>query len=135
LKRRTAAVIGFLYGLGLAVIGVLLTAAGHGTYILLGITSAPVSFLGMVFSIVAPPIFWAVVWILLAYKVRIITLCILIVHYASIPFVVFFRSTWRKSISIKYGKRTQRSLYSGYFSTFSVKVWFGFISGLGNRIH
>ncbi len=84
------AVIGFLYGLGLAVIGILLTAAGHGTYILLGIASAPVSFLGIIFSIAGPPIFWTLVWVLLTYKARIFTLCILMVHYASIPFVLFF---------------------------------------------
>jgi len=86
--------IGFLYGLGLAVIGILLTAAGHGTYILLGIASAPVSFLGIIFSIAGPPIFWALVWVLLTYKTRtpqrLFILCILVVHYASIPFVLFF---------------------------------------------
>lgn len=86
--------IGFLYGLGLAVIGTLLTAAGHGTYVLLGIASAPVSFLGIVFSIVAPPIFWTLVWVLLTYKTRmpqrLIILCILVVHYVSIPLVLFF---------------------------------------------
>lgn len=94
MKRRTAAVIGFLYGLGLAVIGILLTAAGHGTYFLLGIASAPVSFLGIIFSMAGPPIFWALVGVLLTYKTRtpqrLFFLCILAVHYASIPFILFF---------------------------------------------
>jgi len=89
-----ASIIGLLYGLSLSAVGGLLTGAGHGTYILLGIASAPISFLGIIFSLVSPPLLWGVICGLLPYTSknpqRRIFISVVVLHYASVPFVIFF---------------------------------------------
>lgn len=82
--------VGFFYGLGLAVFGVMLAAGGHGSSMLLDIASAPFSFLGFVFSVVAPPIMWSVIgWLSGGSSVyqRRLALALVLLHYLSFPLV------------------------------------------------
>ena len=76
------------------VIGVLLTAAGHGTNLLLRIASAPVSFFGFVPSIVGPPLLWAVMSALLACAgakpQRQILALVMFLHYFGVLLVPLF---------------------------------------------
>jgi hypothetical protein len=85
---------GFLYGLALTCIGVFLAGAGHGTYLLLGIASAPISFLGIGFSFVGPPLLWSTVGALLPYtreqSIRQVFAIALLLHYVSLAFVPLF---------------------------------------------
>jgi hypothetical protein len=85
---------GFAYGLGLTVVGVFMAGAGHGTYLLLGVAAAPVSFWGILFSIVGPPILWGVVGSLLSHASktpqRQIVVCVMLSHYLGIMLLPFF---------------------------------------------
>lgn len=93
-QNPLAVVIGFLYGLSLTVLGIALAGAGHGTYLLLGIASAPLSFFGVVASVVSPPILWATLWAFLAYAAtkhrRTIVALALIAHYIGILLVAVY---------------------------------------------
>src|SRR5690242_972150 len=61
-KQRTMlAVAGFFYGLLLATIGFAVAAAGHGTYVLIGIWSAPLGILGIIVSLLSPPLLWSII--------------------------------------------------------------------------
>jgi hypothetical protein len=86
--------IGGVYGSSLTVVGVLLAGAGHGTYGLLGVASAPLSFLGIKFSFVGPLLLWTTLGGLLAYSSkaphRQIVAVALIVHYVAILLLPFF---------------------------------------------
>jgi hypothetical protein len=87
--------VGLIYGLSLAGVGLLMAGAGHGTYLLLGIASAPLSFLGIIFSLVSPPILWSAMWGLLpsTYKSpqRQVFVVALALHYVAILLVPFFK--------------------------------------------
>jgi hypothetical protein len=85
---------GLVYGLSLTGVGVLMAGAGHGTYLLLGVASAPLSFLGIPFSMVSPPLLWSVMGGLLSYShkspQRQILLAALALHYLAILLLPFF---------------------------------------------
>ncbi len=85
---------GLVYGLSLTGVGVLMAGAGHGTYLLLGVASAPLSFLGIMFSIVSPPLLWSTLGGLLPYShkspQRQILLTALVLHYLAILLLPFF---------------------------------------------
>lgn len=85
---------GLLYGLGLTVIGVFMAGAGHGTYLLLGMAAAPLSFLGILFSIVGSPILWSAVGSLLSYASknpqRQIVMAVMLLHYLGVLLLPFF---------------------------------------------
>ena len=71
-----------------------MAGAGHGTYLLLGIASAPLSFLGISFSFVGPPLLWTTLWALLPYTnkrpQRQIVAVALVLHYAALLLIPFF---------------------------------------------
>lgn len=83
-----------MYGLSLTGVGVLMAGAGHGTYLLLGVASAPLSFLGITFSIVSPPLLWSMLGGLLPYfhksPQRQILIAALVLHYLAILLLPFF---------------------------------------------
>ena len=51
--------VGLGYGVILSVLAFWATGAGHGTYIPLGLSSAPSGFLGIIAALVAIPVLWA----------------------------------------------------------------------------
>jgi hypothetical protein len=64
-QRIMFPVAGFIYGLLLAIIGFAATAAGHGTYVLIGISSAPLGFLEIIVALLSPPLLWSIIgWLL-----------------------------------------------------------------------
>ena len=85
---------GLLYGLGLASIGVLMAGAGHGTYLLLGIASAPLSFFGFFVSLVGPPLLWTGIGGLLPYNhkqpQRRLLVSVILLHYLGVLLIPFF---------------------------------------------
>jgi hypothetical protein len=85
---------GLVYGLSLTGVGVLMAGAGHGTYLLLGAASAPLSLLGIPFSMVGPPLLWGVIGGLLSYShkspQRQILPAALALHYLGILSLLFF---------------------------------------------
>lgn len=85
--------LGGLYGVILSCVGFMLAGAGHGTYILLAIASAPLSLLGGFWFLVSPPLLWTIVGSILAYSSRIqqrqIGFFVLSVHYLSGLFAWF----------------------------------------------
>src|SRR5690349_8605622 len=86
--------LGLMYGLGLTVVGVFMAGAGHGTYLLLCVAAAPVSFLGPLFCIAGPPVFWTVMGFLLSHATetpqRQILVCLMLLHYLGVLLLPFF---------------------------------------------
>jgi hypothetical protein len=77
---------GVLFGVGLAVLGFSAAGAGHGTYVLIGASSAPVGVLGIWAALAGAPIFWAVVgaafdWLEKPWRNRLVT-SVMLLHYA-----------------------------------------------------
>ena len=93
-QKGVSVTVGLAYGLGLTLTGSLLAGAGHGTYLLLGIASAPVSFLGFIPSIGGPPVLWSAVGALLPYTgrkpQRQVLFGIMLLHYLGVALVPFF---------------------------------------------
>lgn len=90
MPKAVTLIVGFLYGLGLAVFGFMLLGAGHGTSLLLEIASAPLSFLGFVFPLLGPPIMWGVIgWLLGGSSEfqRRIALLLVLTHYLSFALI------------------------------------------------
>jgi hypothetical protein len=85
--------LGGLYGVTLSSVGFMLAGAGHGTYMLLAIASAPLSLLGGFWFFVGPPLLWTMVGSVLAYSSRIlqrqIVFFVLSLHYVSGPIAWF----------------------------------------------
>src|SRR5580765_1700576 len=74
---------GMLFGVGLAALGFLAAGAGHGTYVLIGASSAPVGVLGIRAALAGAPIFWAVVgaafdWLEKPWRNRLVTAVMLL---------------------------------------------------------
>lgn len=65
-RQNAYLLLGLLYGLALAVWSFLLAGAGHGTYVALGLSSAPLGFLGIAPALLGLPLLWACVGRLLA---------------------------------------------------------------------
>jgi hypothetical protein len=107
-KMVALTAIGFLYGTALSVIGFLATGLGHGTYVILGISSAPLGFMGFLVSLFSPPLAWAIIGCLLSKSEyphkRLFFLITIACHYLSIwpllatqPFedLDHFKRTWQ----------------------------------------
>lgn len=104
---------GLTYGAALTTLGVILAGAGHGTYLLLGVASAPAGYLGVAISILFPPLLWGAVGWLLSRADRspwrqLVTISLL-AHYVSIFFLPCFEEyaeekyvlkTWEYSPSL-----------------------------------
>ena len=88
------ALCGLLYGLGLTSLGVFMAGAGHGTYLLLGVGSAPLSFLGFFVSLAGPPLLWTGIGGLLPYArkqpERRLLVIIILLHYLGVLLIPFF---------------------------------------------
>lgn len=88
-KRRVMLVIaGLLYGILLAAVGLVATGAGHGTYVLIGASSAPLAFLAILPALLSPPLLWAIIGGLLSQSghpgSRAFFLVIMASHYLSL---------------------------------------------------
>jgi hypothetical protein len=78
---------GLFYGGVLAGLSVIAAGAGHGTYIPMGISSAPFGFFGFLAAAAGAPILWGAVgallhWLRTGSRKRIMT-AVLVIHYAS----------------------------------------------------
>jgi len=87
------ALAGFVYGGMLAFLAFLATGFGHGTYVLAGVTSSPLSLFGNIsLALLSPPLLWCAIGALSgAANRRIARICLLmglVAHYASIPIVL-----------------------------------------------
>ncbi|HKR12934.1 MAG TPA: hypothetical protein VJT15_12825 [Pyrinomonadaceae bacterium] len=71
-----------------------MAGAGHGTYLLLDVAAAPLSLLGILFSIAGPPILWGFVGFLLSHAGttphRRIVVGVMFLHYAGVMLLPFF---------------------------------------------
>jgi hypothetical protein len=79
--------MGILYGAVLTVIGFLAANAGHGTYVLMGIFSAPFGLLGIPGAIIGAMILWLLIGLLLGGRnssSKKFFLLMILVHYAGI---------------------------------------------------
>lgn len=87
-KHRRLWLWGLLYGLALAFWSFAAAGAGHGTYVVMGLSSSPLGFLGVPIAIFGSPIFWAFIGFLLSkahrpsYKLAF--LLFIVVHYVII---------------------------------------------------
>ncbi len=66
LGAKSGAAVGFVYGVILGYLSFLTAGAGHGTYVMVGMSSAPLGLLGTLAAIFGPPLLWAGVGALLA---------------------------------------------------------------------
>jgi hypothetical protein len=87
------ALTGFLYGGVLAFLAFLAAGFGHGTYVLAGLSSSPLSLFGNIpLALLSPPLLWSAIGALSgAAKRRVARICLLlglVAHYASIPIVL-----------------------------------------------
>jgi hypothetical protein len=72
--------VGIAYGTLLGLLAFLAAGAGHGTYIPLGVSSAPAGFLGVAAAVIGAPILWGVVGAAARNNQRMVAL---LVHYVS----------------------------------------------------
>jgi hypothetical protein len=128
---------GFIYGLVLATVGILMTGAGHGTYILLGIASAPLSFLGIPCSIISPPFLWSTLWFLSSYPKRSpqrrVLIIALIIHYLALLLIPFFDVYAEGKYIVKlYRFHPEVVLFGGaFYLSGQVAIWY-YIKKTGN---
>ncbi len=66
LGAKSAAAAGFAFGVVLGYLSFLTAGAGHGTYVMVGMSSAPLGLLGFLAAIFGSPLVWAGVGALLA---------------------------------------------------------------------
>jgi hypothetical protein len=92
---RVNATTGAVFGVVLAILGMMAAGAGHGTYVLLGASSAPAGIGGVLPAIIGTPVLWAVVGWLTASGDRgqATAAAIVLVHYASAAWLLT-RSPW-----------------------------------------
>lgn len=93
---------GFIYGHGLALQGLFLAGYGHGSYLLSGVSSAPLGFAGASAGVCAGPILWAALFLLASageWPRRMATIAVLC-HYAGLVAQLSFqRRIWVEPIS------------------------------------
>jgi hypothetical protein len=87
-KNYYFVVVGFLYGLMLSIIGLLVAGAGHGTYALIGAFSAPFGLLGIPVALLGAIILWSVLGLVLAASKMKILLFLMGIHYVGIILVL-----------------------------------------------
>jgi hypothetical protein len=58
------AICGAIYGMGLAALSFLAAGAGHGTYVVLGLASAPLGILGITVALIGLPFWWTGLFVL-----------------------------------------------------------------------
>jgi hypothetical protein len=78
---------GMLFGVALSTLGFAAAGVGHGSYALIGASSAPAGALGISAALAGSPILWAVVgaafdWLEMPWRNRLVT-AVLLAHYAS----------------------------------------------------
>src|SRR2546423_133550 len=92
LNPTDLAVTGLLYGTLLAGVAFLATGAGQGSYLLLGLCSAPLGLTHNIFlALLATPLLWCGLGALLGAETwggRVVFLATMIVHYASLPLIL-----------------------------------------------
>jgi hypothetical protein len=85
---------GFAYGLSLAFLGFVATGLGHGSYVLIGLVSAPLSLSGnFAVALFGAPLLWCALGTFLgtawgSSRRIAFFLAMLLAHYASLPFVL-----------------------------------------------
>jgi hypothetical protein len=87
------AFIGFGHGSILGGIGFLLAGAGHGTFVFIGVFSAPVGLTqNVLVALFSVSTLWAIMALLAAssdrWRVRLIFLCVMSSHYLSLPAIL-----------------------------------------------
>jgi hypothetical protein len=87
--RRTAWFsVGFGYGILLGTVAFLCAGLGHGTYIPVDVSSAPLSFVGTNVAFLSPPITWGILLLLVTHRRRYFVVG-LVIHYLSALAAVF----------------------------------------------
>lgn len=76
--------IGLVYGVVLAIISMSAAGAGHGTYVLMGIFSAPFGFFGIPGALVGTIVLWLMAGWLIKARQKQYLLLLLIIHYGGI---------------------------------------------------
>jgi uncharacterized membrane protein YbaN (DUF454 family) len=72
--------LGAVYGTGLAFLGYFAAGFGHGTYTVLGIVSAPMGIVGILFALISLPFLWTGIFVLLHRRKRLFAMAMLL-HY------------------------------------------------------
>jgi hypothetical protein len=72
--------LGAVYGTGLAVLAFLAAGFGHGTYVVLGLASAPLAMLGVAVALISLPFLWMSIFALLYCRKRLFAMAMLL-HY------------------------------------------------------
>lgn len=76
------ALVGAAHGTVLAVLAFLAAGYGHGTYVVLGLASAPLGLLGIIAALIGLPFLWAAMFVL-ARRNRSAFVFAMLVHYLS----------------------------------------------------
>lgn len=84
---------GFCYGLALLAFGFVATGAGHGTYVILGLSSSPLGLTQNIpVALFAAPVLWCTIGVLLGRVTsrvgRGLFLATMLAHYAALPFIL-----------------------------------------------
>ena len=72
--------LGAVYGIGLAIFAFLAAGSGHGTYAVLGLVSAPMGIVGILFALISLPFLWTGIFVLL-HRNRNLSAITILVHY------------------------------------------------------
>jgi hypothetical protein len=73
-------ILGAVYGTGLAALSYFAAGSGHGTYMVLGLVSAPMGIAGILFGLVSLPFLWTGIFVLL-HRHRDLSATTILVHY------------------------------------------------------
>ncbi len=93
LTSRVLAAAGFAYGLVLLALGVMAAGAGHGTYVVLGMSSSPLGLTDSIpLAILGAPVLWCAVGAVLGRVMlrgfRRLFLGAMVAHYLALPFIL-----------------------------------------------
>lgn len=115
------------YGLTLTLLGFIAAGSGHGTYALLGIWSAPLSFLWAPFSLFGPIAVWAAAGLLLGFLARspqrVAFLIFVSVHYASAMAFLFTQEYGEWAYFLKAWERVPWTIMGGILTYFTGQVF------------
>ena len=93
LESRVLATAGFCYGLLLAGWGVVTATGGHGSYVIIGLSSSPLGLSDNIpLTILSAPILWCIVGAILGRVInrplRKLFLGFMLAHYLALPFIL-----------------------------------------------
>jgi hypothetical protein len=123
--------VGAVYGIGLSILGIWAAGAGHGPYLLLGLSAAPFSAFGIKTAIAVQPFMWTAIWYYTSARTRKFFLVIICAHYASAIAVLKLTEFGDWDYLVKAWKAESPIVAAGlvWYSAGQILMWLAFRAG------